>query len=220
MNVEEFLKPRDDQSSLEVKDGITAAEETVEKTVAEAETDQTATQLAVQTKVVEDLAIEKARQEETISDLQKQINSLQEEIARLKSRIAEQNVALGKVGETLAANMECPLSNQISLLDRHQELPDRFEGETRDHIIEVLAEARDAAEKEGRIRRAQILEGVLVANESSGKLAEKREELKKLFAKNANIVSGPVIDALKNLGISHKNGEEYLLPNEIIKRTY
>ena len=39
-------------------------------------------------------------------------------------------------------------------------------------------------------------------------------------AENANILSGPVIAELEKSGISHKNGEQYLLPDEIIKRTY
>ena len=36
---------------------------------------------------------------------------------------------------------------------------------TREQVLEVIKEARDKAEAEGRIRRAQVLEGVLVANE-------------------------------------------------------
>ena len=42
----------------------------------------------------------------------------------------------------------------------------------------------------------------------------------KLFADNGNIVSGPVIAELEKMGISHKNGDEYLLPAEIINRNY
>ena len=42
----------------------------------------------------------------------------------------------------------------------------------------------------------------------------------KLFADNGNLVSGPVIAELEKMGISHKNGEEYLLPAEIVKRNY
>ena len=87
-------------------------------------------------------------------------------------------------------------------------------------MLEVIKEARDAAEKEGRIRRAQVLEGVLVANEPSGNLLKRRQALQKLFNDNGNILTGLVIEQLEKDGISHKNGETYLLPVEIIKRTY
>ena len=108
----------------------------------------------------------------------------------------------------------------MALLDRDIDVPDRFTGETRDHVLEVVREARDKAEAEGRLRRAQVLEGVLAANEPEGTLAKKRATLEKLFADNGNLVSGPVIAELEKMGISHKNGEEYLLPAEIVKRNY
>ena len=44
--------------------------------------------------------------------------------------------------------------------------------------------------------------------------------IEKLFADNGNIVSGPVIAELEKLGIPHKNGEDYLLPVEIINPNY
>ena len=70
------------------------------------------------------------------------------------------------------------------------------------------------------ILRSRSLESVLVANVPLGNLTKKREALKKFFAENANILSGPVIAELEKCGISHKNGDQYLLPDEIIKRTY
>ena len=84
----------------------------------------------------------------------------------------------------------------------------------------IIAAARDEAEKEGRARRAQVLEAVLVANEPSGALAEKRAEVTKLFAEHGNIVNATALARLQELGISHKNGEDYLLPSEIIKRAF
>jgi hypothetical protein len=44
--------------------------------------------------------------------------------------------------------------------------------------------------------------------------------LEKFFNDNQNILSGPVIEMLERCGISYKHGEEYLLPAEILKRTY
>ena len=177
-------------------------------------------ELDVQKAVVESLAADKAVQDERIVALQKENDRLQSQISDFRSQIEEMRIALAKVGDVLAANAETEASNKIALLDRDLELNDRFMGETRDHVLEAVREARNAAEKEGRIRRAQVLESVLIANEPVGKLAEKRAALEKFFSDNANIMSGSVIAELEKLGISHKNGETYLLPGEIIKRTY
>ena len=177
-------------------------------------------ELDVQKAVVESLAADKAEQDERIMSLQKENASLRAEIASLRAKGEEMKASLEKVGDVLAANTESTESNKIALLDRDPEIDDRFPGETRDHILEVIREAREAAEKDGRIRRAQILESVLVANEPNGTLAKKRESLEKVFNDNGNILSGSVIAELEKLGISYKNGNDYLLPGEILKRIY
>lgn len=184
-------------------------------------------ELDVQKAVVESLAADKAEQDERIGLLTKENDSLKSEISKLKSQISnlgsqieEMKASLAKVGDVLAANAEGETSNKVALIDRDPELNDRFPGETRDHVLEAIKDAREIAEKEGRLRRAQLLESVLVANVPLGNLAKKREALKKFFAENANILSGPVIAELEKCGISHKNGDQYLLPDEIIKRTY
>ena len=177
-------------------------------------------ELDVQKAVVEALAADKAIQDERIASLQGENNALKVECAKLKKLISELRASLEKMGDVLSVNAEGETSNKISLLDRNPELQDRFPGETRDQVLEVIRVARDTAEKDGCIRRAQLLESVLVSNEPSGNLVKKRAALEKFFNENANILSGPVIEELKKYGISYKNGEEYLLPAEIIKRTY
>ena len=179
-----------------------------------------AAELDVQKAVVESLAADKAEQDERIVTLQKENNSLRSQVSGLRSSLEEMRASLAKVGDVLAKNAETEGSSKIALIDRDPELNDRFPGETRDHVLEVIREARDAAERDGRLRRAQVLESVLVANEPVGKLAEKRAALEKFFNANANIMSGPVIAELEKCGISYKNGETYLLPGEILKRTY
>ena len=179
-----------------------------------------AEELDVQKAVVESLAADKAELDERIVALQKENNLLKSQVSSLSSSLDEAKAALAKVGDVLAQNAETPVSSKIALIDRDPELNDRFPGETRDHVLEVIREARDVAEKDGRLRRAQILESVLVANEPTGQLAEKRAALEKFFNENGNIMSGPVIAQLEKYEISHKNGETYLLPAEILKRTY
>ena len=168
MNFEEFIRPTEQVAEPELE------EEKEEETEPE--------ELDVQRAVVESLAADKAAQDEEINRLKadnarlrtrleeniKLIADLEAQKAQtdfLKSQIAEMKSALEKVGDVLARNTEGALSNQISLLERNVECDDRFPGETHDHVLEVLREARDRAEAEGRTRRAQLLEGVLVANE-------------------------------------------------------
>lgn len=177
------------------------------------ETEPEVEELDVQKAVVEELAADKAKIEVEVEDLRTKLASLTAELTAAKSEI-------DRLGAALAVNVEGNLSNQVTLLERDVNLPDNFEGETRDHVLEVIKEARDRAESEGRLRRAQVLESVLVANEPTGNLEKNRTSLQKMFAENQNILSGPVLEELKKLGIPHKNGEEYLLPGEIIKRTY
>ena len=110
--------------------------------------------------------------------------------------------------------------NALALLDREPELPDRFPGETRDQVLEVLKEGLKLAEEQGRLRRMQILESVLLTNEPNGTLARKRTELQQLFEKNGHLVTGEVIDELKRQGISYKNGEAFLMPAEILSRAF
>jgi hypothetical protein len=211
MNIEEFLVKHSEED---------VAEQRVEEVVEPEEID-------VQKAVVEELAAEKVIKEEEIENLKKERDSLVEELTAAKTqcealslKIAELKKAFEEMGDVLLKNSEKEASNQIALLDRNIECDDRFPGETRDHIIEIIRQTRDRDEQEGRIRRAQLLEAVLAVNESEGTLATRRQELEKLFNENANVLSGPVIEELKRLGISHKHGEEYLLPDEIIKRTY
>ena len=227
MNFEEFLDDEPKASSAAIPVDEEASESVAEEIVAEDSID-------VQKAVVEALAADKAEQAETIAALRAENAELRRNIVELKKNIleltdraevarrqmVEQKSALERVGDVLATNADNGLSNKVALLDRDIDIPDRFIGETRDHVLEVVREARDKAEAEGRLRRAQVLEGVLAANEPEGTLAKKRANLEKLFAYNGNIVSGLVIAELEKMGLSHKNGEDYLLPAEIIKRNY
>ncbi len=231
----EFIKK--DESSAAPEEESTASESVPEKSPAE---EGESTELDVQKVVVEELAAEKAELHEKMADQAadmlalktKYENALRElevkkaEVFSLKSELEAVKANVKALESKLAALMakEDDLQernpNALALLDRDVDLPDRFPGETRDHVLEVLASAREKAEAEGRLRRAQVLEGVLLANEPNGTLAKRREELEKLFADNGNLITGPVLEELNRLGISHKNGEEYLLPAEILKRTF
>lgn len=189
--------------------------------------EEDASEIDVQKAVVEALAADKAEIEEEVKSLREKENFLSEEntrlateVARLKEELERALESQKKIDEFLSKEVENDGRDKVALLDRSFELPDRFEGETRDHVIEILREAKTTAEKDGRLRRAQILEAVLLENEPVGILAEKRAALEKLFADNQYILNGEVINRLDKLTIQHKCGENYLLPAEIVKRLY
>ena len=184
-------------------------------------------EIEIQKAVVESLAADKVKIEEEASLARERSAALEREKAALAARIAalEGEVAslkaeLDRSADRLARNEETPASSKVALLERNVNLDDRFEGETRDHVLEVLREARDTAEKEGRNRRAQILEAVLLENAPVGELAARRAALEKLFAANGNIVNGEVMRQLTKQTIQYREGETYLLPSEILKRIY
>jgi len=214
MQLNEFLEGEEqEKESSEISEVDEVSDESVE--------------LDVQKAVVESLAADKAMQDEQIENLRREKNALVSEIELLRGKISklegeidELNGQIEKMNDVLASNSEPSLSNKVTLLERSIELPDRFESETYDHVLEVIKEARDKSEAEGRLRRAQILESVLVANEPSGNLANHRERLEKLFAENNNILTGQVINELDKLGISYKDGENYLLTSEILRNIF
>jgi len=184
-------------------------------------------EIEIQKAVVESLAADKVKIEEEASLARERSAALEREKATLAARVAalEGEVAslkaeLDRSADRLARNEETPASSKVALLERNVDLDDRFEGETRDHVLEALREARDTAEKEGRNRRAQILEAVLLENAPIGELAARRAALEKLFAANGNIVNGEVMRQLTKLTIQYRDGETYLLPSEILKRIY
>ena len=230
MELSEFLN-RGQKEEAEVEEEVAEPEEIdVQKAVVESLAADKAEQdelIASLRKENEDLKAENLKLQNSMQSLQEQMKPMQEkieplqaEIVSLKAKLQLLRDELARMGDILTKNVDGEMSNKVSILDRNVEIDDRFEGETRDHVIEVLREGRDEAEKNGRFRRAQILEAVLVNNEPTGELAKRRQELSKLFTENANVISGTVIEELKKRGISHKNGEEYLLPSEIIARNY
>ena len=211
MNYEDFIR-----SAEEPEQNV----ETGEEAVAEEVPIEPSVELDVQKAVVESLAADKAEQSVKIAELRKQNDELTSKVNDLTEKIEQMRMQLAKVGDLLARNSELPKSSQVTLLERNTELEDSFDGETLDHVLEVIREARDASEAAGRARRAQILESVLVANEPSGNLEKKRQALIKLFNDNQNVINGQVINELDKQKISYKLGENYLLVGEIIKRTY
>lgn len=234
----EFIEPNQADETIEISEKEEISEnEQVEEISEEFDGSEN---IDVQKAVVESLAADKAALDCELENLKtalaekdtqlasrnSEIDSLKAELSKKDFEISFLKVELAKRDSELAKNLKKQLDvqarnpNALALLDREVELPDRFPGETRDHVLEVIKEARDKSEFEGRRRRAQILESVLVANEPNGTLAERRSSLEKVFSENNNIISGTVIEKLNDLSIAHKEGDEYLLASEIILRNF
>lgn len=228
------------ENSVSVEEMMVNMEETAENAEAAEEAVPADIELDVQKVVVEELAAEKAALELKAGALEERLAGLQSEAADLSGKLAAANgriaelencIASGKAREAelerkIAAyelqesDIQARNPNQLALLDRDTELPDRFPGETRDHILEIIAEARDVAEQQGRRRRAQLLESVLKANEPSGNLQKKRDTFLKFMDEHHNVLTGEVIAELEKYGITYREGGQNLLLEEIINRTY
>ncbi len=228
------------ENSVSVEEMMGNVEEAAENAEAAEEAVPADIELDVQKVVVEELAAEKAALELKAGALEERLAGLQSEAADLSGKLAAANgriaelencIASGKAREAelerkIAAyelqesDIQARNPNQLALLDRDTELPDRFPGETRDHILEIIAEARDVAEQQGRRRRAQLLESVLKANEPSGNLQKKRDTFLKFMDEHHNVLTGEVIAELEKYGITYREGGQNLLLDEIINRTY
>lgn len=243
-DINEFIESSSVEEPKEEKiDNPTENTETSEEIQSTDETKEVveeAPELDVQKAVVESLAADKIELNEKLNESVSAINLKDDEINKLKGVLAEKESEIENLKKIIAGlesrnkeldnalahekGREIDLQernpNSLALLDRDVELPDRFPGETRDQVLEVIKQARDQAEAEGRLRRAQVLEGVLVANEPNGNLAKKRAALEKFFKDNGNIVTGIVLEELKRCNIPYKKGETYLLPSEIMRQTY
>lgn len=156
---------------------------------------------------------------EQVDTLKSQLATRTQEVEDLKAAVLRRDQEL-MVKEDAQFEMQGRNPNALALLDRDVNLLDRFTGETRDHVLEVISEAREKAEEEGRRRRAQLLESVLVANEPSGNLKKRREAFEKYMNDHANILSGEVLEELKKAGLSYKEGDNYLLVKDILTRNY
>lgn len=212
---------------MEINEFLAAAEE-----AAEAESEATQ-ELDIQKVVVEELAADKARLAEELAEVRRTlalqkgiIKATQAQKENLEAQVAELKAVNSELGAKVAElemksfDEQSRNPNALALLDRELELPDRFPGETRDHVIEVIRAAKDQAEAEGRLRKAQLLEGVLMANEPTGNLQAKRAALEKFLEVNHNVINGTVINELDKCGIKYKDGDKYLLISEILQRTY
>ena len=209
IDMNEFIeKPSED---LAIQQEV-VADLAADKAVISEELSEARKELSMKDAILKATSAQKDNLERQVGDLKSELNAYKAEIKALKIQIAQL--------ETREFDTQERNPNSLAILDRDVEVPDRFPGETRDHVIDAIREAKDKAEAEGRLRRAQILESVLVANEPTGNLQKKRAALEKFLQENHNVLTGTVINELDKYGIKYKEGDKLLLISEIITRTY
>ncbi|MBR1870708.1 MAG: hypothetical protein IJ802_02665 [Kiritimatiellae bacterium] len=125
-------------------------------------------------------------------------NELQHEMDSLKMQLSEAH--------------RTSLSSSV-LLQKPDEIAENFFGEIRDHVLETLKDAADAASAAGRDRRAKILEAVLLANEPDGELESRRSEFRAALEAASVLMDKPTIDKLEAMGLKMlvQNGATKLL---------
>lgn len=95
------------------------------------------------------------------------------------------------------------------LLDAPEPFAEKFPGEVREHVVEALVAANEAAEAGGRDRRARILEAVLGANPPTGELERRREAVKKIVKSAGEHLDGAALAALEKLGFRYVSGNKH-----------
>ncbi|MGN0845922.1 MAG: hypothetical protein ACI4RA_00890 [Kiritimatiellia bacterium] len=96
-----------------------------------------------------------------------------------------------------------------ALLDMPEPFSERFPGEVREHIIETLAAANEAAEAGGRDRRARILEAVLGANPASGELDQRRGRVRQIIKNAGFTLDHAALAELEKLGFRLVSGNKH-----------
>ena len=79
----------------------------------------------------------------------------------------------------------------------------------REHLLETLADAQDAADAGGRDRRARILEAILCANSRTGELAHRRDAVKQIMKDAGSFIDDSTITALEKLGFRYISGSNH-----------
>lgn len=96
-----------------------------------------------------------------------------------------------------------------ALLDAPVPFSEKFPGEVREHVVEALAAANEAAEAGGRDRRARILEAVLGANPPSGELESRRAAVKQIVKDAGASLDHAALAALERLGFRYVSGNKH-----------
>ncbi len=160
----------------------------------------------------EDARDEAIRQKETsevkLATINDELTAANSELATANSELAAANNEIERLKALLIEAQRTSLSSSV-LLDKPAGIGEKFSGEIREHILETLRIARDAAENSGQERRSRLLEAVLCTNIPSGELEKRRRELKQLVIEEGNAINTATIAKLERLGFKYISGKNH-----------
>jgi len=151
---------------------------------------------------------------------QQRLQSKIDESAQLSAALAEREEENARLRKELAAGGGRPSFAKASegtgasalsggLLNGIEGFTEKFDGEVREHVLETLGDAFQAAEAAGRDRRARILEEMLSVNASSGELERRREAVKRIVKEAGHSLDNAAIAALEKLGFKYISGNKH-----------
>ena len=123
-----------------------------------------------------------------------------------ESEAREREIA--RLKELLAEAQRTSLSSSV-LLEKPAALGEKFTGEIREHVLDTLASAAEAAEAGGRDRRARILEAVLCANPAAGELDRRRDAVRQIIKDAGSFIDDQAIAELEKLGFRYISGKNH-----------
>ena len=173
--------------------------------------------------VVEELAKDLAAAQQALEDekaakpppppspdpaLLEQIAAKDRELESLHDEAAAKDREIERLQTLLAEAQRTSLSSTV-LLEKPDGISEKFTGEVREHLLETLADAQDAADAGGRDRRARILEAILCANSRTGELARCRDAVKQIMKDAGSFIDDSTITALEKLGFRYISGSNH-----------
>jgi len=173
--------------------------------------------------VVEELAKDLAAAQQALEDekaakpppppspdpaLLEQIAVKDRELESLHDEAAAKDREIERLQTLLAEAQRTSLSSTV-LLEKPDGISEKFTGEVREHLLETLADAQDAADAGGRDRRARILEAILCANSRTGELARRRDAVKQIMKDAGSFIDDSTITALEKLGFRYISGSNH-----------
>ncbi len=173
-----------------------------------------ATFAAREAELLEELEIQRAATESIAADLATLRQELDAERAKPAlvvpdlDALAEKDREIDRL-KTLLVEAQRDVRLHDALLDMPMPFSEKFAGEVREHIVEALADAREAAEAGGRDRRARILEAVLGANAATGELECRRELVKQIIKDAGSKLDNNALTELEKLGFRHVSGKNH-----------
>ncbi len=182
-------------------------------------------EIEIQKAATESIAAELANIQRELEASRIDYNAIEEEKAQLESELqalrdkpaevvpdlealAEKDREIDRL-KTLLVEAQRDVRLHDSLLDTPVPFSEKFDGEVREHVVEALVGAREAAEAGGRDRRARILEAVLGANLATGELDFRREIVKQIVKDAGSKLDNAALAELEKLGFRHISGNKH-----------